>query len=106
MSHVFPRVLGRDLPRAVRAEGASIWDHSGKRYLDAAGGAIVVSLGHGDPAVLQAMADQARRVDYVHGTQFTTEALESYAADLAPLLPMDRARVYPVSGGSEAVETA
>jgi adenosylmethionine-8-amino-7-oxononanoate aminotransferase len=37
---------------------------------------------------------------------FTTEAVESYAQELAPLLPLPDARVYPVSGGSEAVETA
>jgi adenosylmethionine-8-amino-7-oxononanoate aminotransferase len=37
---------------------------------------------------------------------FTTEALESYAEEVAAVLPMDDARIYPVSGGSEAVETA
>jgi hypothetical protein len=37
---------------------------------------------------------------------FTTEALERYADELAPHLPMDDPRIYPVSGGSEAVETA
>ncbi len=106
MSHVFPRVFGRDLPRAVRAEGACIWDAQGRRYLDASGGAIVVGIGHGDPEVVEAMARQARAAAYAHGTQFTTEALEAYAEELAPLLPMDGARIYPVSGGSEAVETA
>jgi adenosylmethionine-8-amino-7-oxononanoate aminotransferase len=106
VSHVFPRVLGRDLPTAVRAEGASIWDAEGKRYLDAAGGAVVVGIGHGDPDVVRAMAEQAEQVGYVHGTQFTTESLELYAKELATLLPMDEARIYPVSGGSEAVETA
>jgi adenosylmethionine-8-amino-7-oxononanoate aminotransferase len=106
MSSVFPRVLGRDLPVAVRAEGSCIWDSEGKRYLDAAGGAIVVGVGHGDPDIVRAMPEQAARVDYVHGTQFTSEALEAYAAELAPLLPMDSPRTYPVSGGSEAVETA
>jgi adenosylmethionine-8-amino-7-oxononanoate aminotransferase len=106
MTHVFPRVLERDLPVAARAEGSSIWDTEGKRYLDASGGAIVVNVGHGDPAVIEAMAEQARRVSYVHGTHFTSEALEQYARDLAPLLPFDDARIYPVSGGSEAVETA
>lgn len=105
-SGVFPRALGRELPVAVRAEGSSVWDATGKRYLDAAGGAIVVGVGHGHPGVLRAMAEQASRVAYVHGTQFATEALEAYAADLAPLLPMDAPRIYPVSGGSEAVETA
>ena len=106
MSHVFHRVLTRELPSAVRAEGLWITDAEGKRYLDGAGGAIVVNVGHGDRTLLSAMAEQAARVQYVHGTMFTTEALEAYADDVAALLPVDQPRIYPVSGGSEAVETA
>ncbi len=106
MSHVFHRVLTRELPRAVRAQGMWIEDADGRRYLDAAGGAIVVSVGHGDPSLVEAMREQASRTPYVHGTVFTTDALESYADELAPILPMDGPRIYPVSGGSEAVETA
>src|SRR5439155_11974590 len=102
VSHVFPRAFGRDLPRAVRAEGACIWDSQGRRYLDGSGGAIVVGIGHGDPDVVEAMARQARAVAYAHATQFTTDALEAYSEELAPLLPMENARIYPVSGGSEA----
>ncbi|HSJ51084.1 MAG TPA: aminotransferase class III-fold pyridoxal phosphate-dependent enzyme [Actinomycetota bacterium] len=106
MSHVFHRVLTRELPRAVRAEGVWIEDAAGRRYLDAAGGAIVVNVGHGDRSLVDAMAAQAALVPYVHGTAFTTEALEAYADEVAPLLPLDDSRIYPVSGGSEAVETA
>jgi adenosylmethionine-8-amino-7-oxononanoate aminotransferase len=106
MSHVFHRVLTRTLPTAVRADGVWIEDADGSRYLDGAGGAIVVNVGHGDRTILETMRDQASRVQYVHGTMFTTHALESYADELAPLLPMDDPRIYPVSGGSEAVETA
>lgn len=106
MSSVFPRVLERDLPTVARAQGSVIWDTGGKRYLDAAGGAIVVGIGHGDLDVVEAMASQARAVAYAHGTQFTSDALEAYAAELAPVLPLPDARIYPVSGGSEAVETA
>ena len=105
-SHVFPRVLNRDLPTAVRAEGVWIEDAEGNRYLDAAGGAIVVSVGHGDRSLVDAMSGQAARTPYVHGSVFTTRALEDYADDVATVLPMDHARIYPVSGGSEAVETA
>jgi len=105
MSHVFPRVT-RDLPTAVGAEGAWITDADGRRYLDAAGGAIVVGVGHGDRTLIEAAERQLARTQYVHGTMFTTESLENYADALAPLLPMDEARIYPVSGGSEAVETA
>jgi adenosylmethionine-8-amino-7-oxononanoate aminotransferase len=106
VTHVFPRVLTRSLPTAIAADGVWITDADGNRYLDAAGGAIVVNIGHGDPALLDAMADHAARIQYVHGTMFTTEDLEAYADELAPRLPMDDPRIYPVSGGSEAVETA
>jgi adenosylmethionine-8-amino-7-oxononanoate aminotransferase len=95
-----------DPPVAVRAEGVWVEDAAGRRYLDAAGGAVVVGIGHGDPVVAAAMAEQARRLAYVHGSAFTTEALETYAAELAEVVPVPRARLFPVSGGSEAVETA
>ena len=98
------RPAGRD-----RRHGCEIVDADGRRYLDGCGGAIVVNVGHRDPAVLAALRDaasDATGVDYVHATQFTTAALEQYAAELAPLVPVDDARVYPVSGGSEAIETA
>ena len=105
-SHVFSRVPGRDLPAAARAEGAVIWDSAGRRYLDAAGGAIVVGVGHGRKEIADVIAKQAAAIAFAHGTAFTSDALEAYADDVAALVPMDDARVYPVSGGSEAIETA
>lgn len=103
---VFPRVFGRRLPVAVRASGATIWDADGRAYLDGAGGAVVVGIGHGRAEVAEVMAAQAGRVAYAHGTAFTTEALEAYAAEIGALLPLRAPAIYPVSGGSEAVETA
>jgi adenosylmethionine-8-amino-7-oxononanoate aminotransferase len=105
MSHVFPRVQ-RALPTAVSAEGAWITDADGKRYLDGSGGAIVVGVGHGDRSLIEAATAQLAKTQYAHGTVFTTEALEAYADAVANVLPVDDARIYPVSGGSEAVETA
>ena len=104
MSRVFRRAA--DLPVAARAEGVWVEDTTGRRYLDAAGGAIVVGIGHGDTVVAAAMEEQARRLAYVHGSAFTTEVLEAYADELAAVVPVPDARVFPVSGGSEAVETA
>jgi adenosylmethionine-8-amino-7-oxononanoate aminotransferase len=106
VSHVFHRVLGRELPTVSRASGSEIWDTGGRRYLDGAGGAVVVGIGHADERVIEALHDQVRRIAYAHGTAFTSEALEAYSAELATVLPMNDPRVYPVSGGSEAVETA
>ena len=103
-SHVFAR--GSGLPRVARAAGCELWDEQGRRYLDGAGGAIVVGIGHGVAAVADAIREQAARVAYAHATAFTSEVLEAYAAELAALVPVDGARVYPVSGGAEAIETA
>ncbi len=91
---------------AARAEGSVIVTADGRRFLDGAAGAIANSIGHGHPAVVAALADQAASVDYVHATQFTTAALTRYCDALAPRVPVDEVRVFPVSGGSEANETA
>jgi adenosylmethionine-8-amino-7-oxononanoate aminotransferase len=91
---------------AVSAAGAWITDADGKQYLDAAGGAIASLIGHGDPGVAAAMAAQAETLEWAHASVFTTGPVEEYAAAVAALVPMDEARVFPVSGGSEAIETA
>ena len=106
MSNVFRRSTDPSPPVAAHAEGSTIWDADGRAYLDAAGGAIVVGVGHGRASVAAVMAEQAGRVAYAHGTAFTSDALERYAAALAPHLPMDDPAIYPVSGGSEAMESA
>jgi adenosylmethionine-8-amino-7-oxononanoate aminotransferase len=105
-SRVFRRSADPALPVAVRAEGSTIWDADGRAYLDAAGGAIVVGVGHGRESVARVMAEQAGRLAYAHGTAFTNEPLERYAAALAPHLPLDDPSLYPVAGGSEAMESA
>jgi adenosylmethionine-8-amino-7-oxononanoate aminotransferase len=103
-THVFRR--GDGLPRVVRGRGCELWDADGRRYLDTAGGAVVVGIGHGVESVAEAIRAQAAEVAYAHGSMFTSDALEAYADELAAVLPVDDARVYPVSGGSEAIETA
>jgi adenosylmethionine-8-amino-7-oxononanoate aminotransferase len=66
----------------------------------------VVNVGHADPEVLAAMGEAASELDYVHPTVFITEVLESYADELAAVVPVNDVRVYPTSGGAESVETA
>ena len=105
-SYVFSRALGRSLPVVWRGQGACLWDIDGRRYLDGSGGAVVVNVGHGREEVAAAMARQAAAAAYVHGTQFTSDALEEYARRLAPHAPAGCDRLYLVSGGSEANETA
>ena len=103
---VFRRSLDPALPVAVEASGSTIRDASGREYLDAAGGAIVVNVGHGRASIARTLAEQAARLSYAHGSAFTTEPVEAYAAEIGPLLPVADPAIYPVSGGSEAIETA
>jgi adenosylmethionine-8-amino-7-oxononanoate aminotransferase len=102
--HVFHRAEHR--PIAVRAHGSTIVTADGRSILDGAAGAIACSIGHGHPAVIAAMAEQAATVSYVHAHSFETEALSRFAARVAAVTPIDDARVFPVSGGSEANESA
>jgi adenosylmethionine-8-amino-7-oxononanoate aminotransferase len=105
-SRVFRRSLDPDLPVAVEAHGSTIRDASGREYLDAAGGAIVVNVGHGRASIGRVLGEQLGRLAYAHGSTFTSEPLEAYAAEIGPRLPVRDAAIYPVSGGSEAIETA
>jgi len=103
---VFRRSAIADPPVALEAHGTTIRDAAGRDYLDAAGGAIVVNVGHGRREIAAVMADQAARLAYAHGSAFTTAPIETYAAEIGRRLPVDDPAIYPVSGGSEAVETA
>ena len=105
-SHVFYRKLGHTYPRIVRGEGCWLYDETGKRYLDACGGAFVANLGHSNPDVAEALARQARQFGYLSGTAFTHEPVEALAAELAATLPGDLDKLYFLSSGSEAVEAA
>lgn len=103
MGALFRRGSG---PEITSAKGVWLEDAEGRRYLDAASGALEVNVGHGVQSVIDAMTAQAGEVSYIHSSAFTTPVSERYATQLAAKLPMERAAVYPVSGGSEAVETA
>lgn len=103
---VFRRSTLPDPPVAVEAYGSTIVDREERRYLDAAGGAIVVNVGHGRREIATVMAAQAGRLAYAHGSAFTTEPLEAYALAVGAILPLDDPAIYTVSGGSEAIETA
>jgi adenosylmethionine-8-amino-7-oxononanoate aminotransferase len=96
----------RPLPVAVAAKGARIFDEDGRDYIDASSGPLAVTLGHGHPRVLAAIADQFSAVDYVHRTQFRNSAAERLAGLVTERLGGDLGHVMFVSGGSEANEIA
>ena len=106
MSHVFPRHTRARLPMVDHGDGVYLVDTDGKRYLDASGGAAVSCLGHSDPAVTEAIRAQLGRAAFAHTGFFTSPPAEALAAKLAAHAPGALDRVWFVSGGSEAVESA
>ena len=90
----------------MRGEGCWLVDDTGKRYLDASGGAFAASIGHGVAEVAEAIGEQARHIAYVNGTAFTTDPVETMARELAALAPGDLDKAYFLGSGSEAIEAA
>ena len=106
LSHVLHRHLRQDYPVAVAGDGPYLFDREGRRYLDGSGGAAVSCLGHGHPAVIEAVREQVARLAYAHTSFFTSEPAEALADDLAAHAPAGLDHAYFVSGGSEGVEAA
>ncbi|WP_282066225.1 aspartate aminotransferase family protein [Vibrio rotiferianus] len=106
MSYVFHRYCHTKLPTIARGEGVYLFDSQGNQYLDACGGAAVSNLGHSHQAVKQAMLDQIEKVPFAHTGFFTSETSEQLAELICQKMPSQFNRVYLVSGGSEAVESA
>lgn len=106
MTHVFHRHTHNLPPVAVKGDGPYIIDKSGKRYLDASGGAAVSCLGHSHARVIQAIKDQVDRIAFAHTGFFTTDAAEELADFLVGKAPEGIDHVYLLSGGSEAVEAS
>jgi len=93
-------------PFLDRGEGIYLYDDTGKRYIDGSSGAMVSNVGHSNPRVLAAMRAQMDRATFGYRLHFRTEASEALATKTASLMPAGLDRVFFVSGGSEAVESA
>ncbi len=90
-----------------RAEGIFFYDPSGKAYIDMVSGVSVSALGHGHPAVVKAVRDQAEK--YMHTMvygEFVQSPQVSYAAWLTRRLPASLNNVFFVNSGSEAIDGA
>src|SRR5687767_3764212 len=89
----------------VRGEGRTVWDAEGNSYLDFFGGILTTISGHAVPEVVDAIREQAGRI--VHSsTLYLIEPAIELAERLAELAPVDDAKVFFVSSGSEANEAA
>lgn len=105
---VLRRSFRKPYPAALRGEGVYIWDADGNRYLDFSGSAAVNFIGHGVPEIADAMVEQARQLEFVHTSQFTTPVAEAFAAEMLDFAGehFRGGAVYFTCGGSESIETA
>ena len=104
--HVLGFYLNRQTPSIVKAEGVYLYDDKGNRIIDASGGAIVCSIGHGVAEIVDIAAKQMKKVAYVFRRAFQSPELEEAASRVCEATNGDMDRVFFVSGGSEATETA
>ncbi|HZO81567.1 MAG TPA: aminotransferase class III-fold pyridoxal phosphate-dependent enzyme [Candidatus Binataceae bacterium] len=104
LAQTSPLPIGLEI---ARAEGSWLYTRDGRRYLDLIAGIGVAALGHGHPAVLEAIARQARRHLHVmvYG-EYVIETQVRLAERLANLLPSGLGRVYFTNSGAEAIEGA
>jgi adenosylmethionine-8-amino-7-oxononanoate aminotransferase len=98
---------GSEVPVIVRGEGCYLEDANGKRYLDALAGLFAVQIGYsyGDE-VGEAAAAQMRELPFYTNWSYAHPRAIELAAELARFAPGDLNRVFFVSGGSEAIESA
>lgn len=107
-SALFPRSFAKTYPTATRGEGVHLWDTDGKQFLDFSSSAVVSFIGHGDSDVHEAIRQQASELEFVHTTQFVTQAALELADEVLAFAgpAFEGGAVFFTSGGSEAVESA
>ncbi|PXY38440.1 aspartate aminotransferase family protein [Prauserella flavalba] len=90
-----------------RAEGVWLYDRDGKRYLDGTAGLWYCNVGHGRTEIVDAVAEQMRRLDnYFTFNDYSNEPAEELARRLSGLAPMDEAKIFLTTGGGESIDTA
>ncbi|MEY2486555.1 MAG: hypothetical protein QOH39_2203 [Verrucomicrobiota bacterium] len=82
-----------------------VWDQTGRRYLDALGGIVTVSVGHCHPKVVEAANRQNQLLQH-STTIYLQPNIVEYARDLASKMPGDLKVCYFVNSGSEANDLA
>jgi taurine--2-oxoglutarate transaminase len=89
----------------VDAEGCYFTDADGKKYLDFSAQLMCVTLGHKNKAVIDAIADQARKLAYV-GPGYATDVRAELSTLLTEVLPKGLDKYFFTTSGTEANEAA
>lgn len=89
----------------VKGEGNYVWDDTGKRYLDAFGGVLTVSVGHANPKVVDAIVQQVKKISHT-STLYANPEQSNLAEKLASIAPGKLKKTFFTNSGTEANETA
>ena len=106
VDNVFYRNLKKNYLDVDYGNGIYLFDKEGKRYIDACSGAAVSNVGHADQRIIKAMTEQAQKVAFTHLSRWTSQPIRELADLIAGLAPGSLNKLYLVSGGSEATESA
>ncbi len=90
----------------VKGQGAYVWDHTGKRYLDFTSGIGVVNTGHCHPQVVAAIREQAGLLLHVHQNMAFHAPMLRVLEALRDFVPPEFDRFFFANSGAEAVESA
>jgi acetylornithine aminotransferase len=99
-------VFGRPKAVLTRGEGCYVWDADGKRYLDLLAGIAVNALGHGHPAVVEALCKQAASLIHVSNFFASPPQVELAERLLVVAGAPQGSAVFFANSGTEAVEAA
>ena len=89
----------------VEGKGQYVFDEKGRRYLDALGGIVTVSVGHCHPHVLEAVRKQSETLQHA-STIYLHPNIAEFGRALASKMPGDLKVCYFVNSGSEANDLA
>ncbi len=107
--HPYARPTKRDdtYIRIVRGSGAHVYDDQGRDYIDGMASLWYANVGYGRQEITEAVAAQMQHIAAFHCFEpFTNAPAEQIAARVSDLVPIDDARVFLTSSGSEAVDSA
>lgn len=103
----FSKPAGHDVVRIVRGRGALVFDDQGNEFIDAMGALWFCNVGYGREEINEAVAEQMRDISNFHCFDpMTNPTAERLAQRIRDISPVDDARVFFTSSGSEAVDSA
>ncbi|MEW6662073.1 MAG: aspartate aminotransferase family protein [Bacillota bacterium] len=94
-------------PKIIAAgKGCKVYDVEGKEYIDGTGGLWLNAIGHGRPEIAEVAKNQIEQLEYYQSfNEFSNIPAIKLAEKVAKMVPVDKAKIFFTSGGSESNDT-